>query len=144
MKSNLFKVVSLALLVAVLALAPASGFAQPSKATNAPAAENKDTPKKGKRDGRPGRGKVDAIDKVAKTVTVGDAVLQVTSETRIRKNGKPATLDDGVVGEAIGYFVQEKEGKLTAFSIRFGPPVEGAAKAAKKEASKQEAEKKKE
>ena len=41
----------------------------------------------------PFHGKLAAIDKVGKTITVGKRTFQITSETKIKKAGKPATLD---------------------------------------------------
>lgn len=146
MKKNILKIVALSIVTAVIALGPTPGLAQEKK-KDEPKAEKKDTPKegkKGKRDGLPGRGKVDAIDKTAKTVKVGERVLHVTSETRIRKNNQAATLDDGVVGEEIGFFAREVDGKLMAVSIRFGAAPEGAAKGEKKDGEKKEKKKKQE
>src|SRR5881275_2621636 len=52
----------------------------------------------------PFKGKIGAVDKSAKTITLEDKnkrVFQITSETKIMKGDKPATLDDGVVGEIV-------------------------------------------
>ncbi len=72
-------------------------------------------------------GKLEAVDKVNKTITVGvevKRVVDVTSNTKMTKGGKPATLDDGVVGEDVGVsYVKTGEGadaKYTARFIRFG------------------------
>lgn len=71
--------------------------------------------------GGPFHGKLAAVDKVAKTITVGKRTFQITSETKIKKNGKPATLEDGVVGETVsGYIKPGGEGKLMATTINFG------------------------
>jgi hypothetical protein len=72
--------------------------------------------------GGPFNGKLAAIDKSAKTIVVGKRTIQVTSETKIKKVGKPATLDEGVVGEAVsGYVKPNAEGKLVATTVNFGP-----------------------
>jgi hypothetical protein len=137
-------VVALGVLVTVLTFTPASGFAR-QETNNQPAPSGKkDAPRTEKKNarGRPAVGKVAAIDPEEKTVTVGDKVLHVTPETRIRKNNKPATLEDGLVGEEIGYFVQEQDGKQMAISIRFGPPVPRTPAAPKKETAPAESEKK--
>ena len=97
--------------------------------TNKPAADKQSVSKSGdttKTDkaakGGPFHGNLLAVDKVAKTISVGKRIFQVTSETRIKKAGKPATLDDGVVGEPVsGYIRQSSDGKLVATSITFGP-----------------------
>jgi hypothetical protein len=62
-----------------------------------------------------------ALDANAMTLTVGKLTVQVTSETKITKDGKPATLADGVVGEpASGYYKKDADGKLSATTIHFG------------------------
>jgi len=50
----------------------------------------------------PFHGKLKGVDPIAKTLSVGEMVIQITPETRISKAGKPATLEDGVVGEMVG------------------------------------------
>lgn len=78
---------------------------------------------------RPVMGKIEAVDKTMKTLTLSGEkkqVLQVTSETKIMKAGKPATFDDATVGEEIGGSVVEEGGKLVLKSLRVGAkPGEG-------------------
>lgn len=74
-------------------------------------------------------GKIIALDKQAKTVTVGKRVFHVTSETKITKNEKPATLDDATVGEEIGgAYKQDAEKKMNLVSLRIGPKAEAPKK----------------
>jgi hypothetical protein len=74
----------------------------------------------------PFRGKLAAVDKVAKTITVGKSVYQITSETKLKKSDKPATLEDGVVGEPVsGYVKPNADGKLVAATVTFGAKTEG-------------------
>ena len=88
--------------IAVLA---AAVWAMPfvAQAADAPA-----TPPKTEKKARalPFTGKVGAVDKVAKTVTLEGKekarVFQITSDTRIRKDKKPATLDDVMPGDRVG------------------------------------------
>ena len=62
------------------------------------------------------------MDKTAKTITVGKRTFQITSETKMFKAGKPATLDEGIIGEeASGYVKPTEDGKLVASKINFGP-----------------------
>ncbi|MBC8097725.1 MAG: hypothetical protein H7Y43_18145 [Akkermansiaceae bacterium] len=69
----------------------------------------------------PFRGKLKAVDKTAKTITIGETTIQITSETKIMKEGKPATLDDTVIGEmAAGAYRKTDDGKQNATTIRFG------------------------
>ena len=59
------------------------------------------------------------------TLTVGKLTLQVTSDTKITKDGKPATLADGVVGEPVsGAYQKTADGKLNATTIHFGAKAE--------------------
>ena len=60
------------------------------------------------------------MDKTAKTIKVGESVYQITSETKITKDGKPATLEDGVVGEPVsGYAKPTEDGKMAATTVHF-------------------------
>jgi hypothetical protein len=81
----------------------------------------------------PFRGKLAVLDKSAKAITVGKRTFHVSSETKIIKGGKPATLEDGVVGEECsGGFKTAEDGKLVATKLTFGPKVDGKAAAEKK------------
>jgi hypothetical protein len=63
-----------------------------------------------------------AVDKTAKTIKVGQSTYQITPETKIKKAGKPATLEDGVVGELVtGHAKPAEDGKMVATSVYFGP-----------------------
>ena len=67
-------------------------------------------------------GKLAALDKSAKTITVGKRTFRITSETKIRKDGKEAKLEDGVVGEvASGYVRPTDDGGWVASTVNFGP-----------------------
>ncbi len=75
------------------------------------------TPKAG-----PFHGKLAALNKADRTITVGKRTFQITSETKIRKAGQPATLEQGVVGEPVsGYVKPGEKGKWLALSVNFGP-----------------------
>lgn len=83
------------------------------------------SPKK-KRNGFPFRGKLGGINKKTKTLTVAYKTKKrdflLTSETRFLKNGKPAKLEDGVVGEEVaGYARKMPDGKARLVTVRFGP-----------------------
>ena len=95
-----------------------------AKDTNAPAIEKKE-PKTKKSSVLPFHGKLKAVDKTAKTISVGQLTILITSETKISKGGKPATLEDGVIGEDVsGAYKKGEDGKLTATSLHFGPKPE--------------------
>jgi hypothetical protein len=130
----LLKLTLLVFLASAIAATPMHTLAQPAtdkaaperKSTSSADAEKK--PKAG-----PFHGKLVAVDKVAKTITVGKRTFQITSETKIKKAGKPATLDDGVVGEeASGYIKPTEDGKLIATTVNFGPKPQPSGGAEKK------------
>ena len=106
MTKSIAKLNLIGLLAVTLAALPASSVAKESN-TNAPAVEKK-APKESKAAKKssklPFHGNLKAVDKTAKTISVGEMTLQVTSETIISKGDKPATLEDGVVG-ARGHFL---------------------------------------
>ena len=119
------------MLTVTLVTAPAQVLAQTQeKPAKSPTEKTEKKPVAG-----PFHGRLAAVDKGAKTITVGKRTFQITSETRINKAGKPATLDDGVVGdEASGYIKPTEDGKLVATKINFGP--KGETKTAKSEKKK--------
>lgn len=128
MKRNCIILCSLTTIVALGLLAfTASAQLQPSKSAEKPLAGASMKPStnsaSGKRSpsGHPFHGKLSAIDKSAKTITVGKSVYHFTAETKIKKDGKPATLDDGVIGEpSSGYVKPAADGAMTASSVTFG------------------------
>jgi hypothetical protein len=80
----------------------------------------------------PFRGTLTAVDTNAMTLTVGKRMFNMTSETTVTRDDKPAVLADGVAGEPVrGSYKKNAEGKLDAVTIRFG----GAAGATKKESA---------
>ena len=84
------------------------------------------TPKPGIHSIIPFHGKVTAVDANAMTLTVGNLTLQVTSDTKISKDGKPAKLSDGVVGEQVrGAYRKSEGGKFNAISVYLGAKGEG-------------------
>jgi hypothetical protein len=130
MKTPMLRFIALGLLSAALALAPAQIRAQDSQK---PDAGKKEEAAKKKRDTLPFNGKIGAVDKTAKVITVGERKFQITSETKIMKAGKPATLEDAAVGEEIaGAYRKADDGKLTAMTVRIGPRPEGEPKGEKK------------
>ena len=88
--------------------------------------------------GVPGHGKLTAVDANAKTITIGGKdkyrSFNVTSQTRIVKDGKASTLADAKAGDEVGiyYASEEKDGKHDLISLRIGPKPEGKGKGEKK------------
>ena len=129
------KLAVLSLLAVAIVVAPARMLAQDQKGPGT--TEKKHASKNNK--GIPFHGKVKALDKTLKTISVGERVFQITSETKIKKDGKPATMDDAVVGDDIGgTYTRSADGKLTAKTLRLGPKSEGKSKGAGKKEKKSE------
>ena len=88
--------------------------------------------KDGKQKGTPYAGTIGSVDKTAKAVTIKtkekSRTYQITSETKIQKAGKPATLDDVTVGEEAAAYGHEEAGKYIAHSLRVGPRPAGEPK----------------
>lgn len=129
--NNLLFAVRKSVLICLLAAAfamPAASFAQdkaaPKDTTSKDVATPKDTTVKKPLPG-PFHGKLVAVDKTAKTISVGKRTFQITSDSKITKGGKPAQLADGVVGEEVSGYVKPTEtGKLVATTVHFGPKME--------------------
>ena len=107
----------------------ALGVALPVSAADNPATPEA-PPKARTPRGMPFKGKIKAVDKAAKTITLDrekSNVLFVTSQSKLTKAGKPAVFDDATVGEEVGGLAREKDGKLEIVSLRIGPkPTEEA------------------
>ena len=126
MMKNILKI---SLFAAAIVAAPALSRAQDA-ATNAPAVtrapapapdQAAPAPAKPKKQGLVFRGTVSAVDTNAMTLTVETRTFDITSDTKITKDGQPATLGDGVVGQPVsGAYKKGDDGKLDATTIRFG------------------------
>src|SRR6266700_3328681 len=126
----LLKTVLLSLLAAVIASPPAQAVAQSAEK----AATEKKEPAAKKQTAGPFHGKLAGVDKTAKTITIGKRTFQITSESKISKAGKPATLETAVVGEEVsGYIKTGDDGKLVATTVHFGPKPETKTSQTKKE-----------
>src|SRR4026209_743725 len=97
MKKQIIKLLTIAILATFAASLTVN--AAPEKKEAAAKEESKD----GKPSIIPFHGKISAVDKAAKTVTLEGKektrTFHVTSETKIEKGGQPATLDDAKIGE---------------------------------------------
>ena len=92
-----------------------------AEAANTPEASDQTVPAKPQKNNPPFHGNLKAVDAAAKTITVGTLTLQITADTKITKDGKPATLADGVVGEPVGgAYTKTADGKLNALVVHFG------------------------
>jgi hypothetical protein len=127
MKTNSVKITLAGLFAAAFIYLPAQLRAQES--TNTPAATAPAKPKPA-RESLPFTGKLVSVDTNAMTFTVAKRTFAVTSETRINKAGKPATLSEGGVGETVsGAYKKAADGTLHASTVNFGPKAEKEKKA---------------
>ena len=81
---------------------------------------------------KPVTGKITAVDKEAKTITVGDKVIAVDDTTAITNAGKPAKLEDLKVGTEASVSTFLLGEKVTAVSIKTGTVAATATAAPKK------------
>ena len=99
-----------------------------------PAAETpaeKAAPAKTKAPGLPFRGKVSAVDKDQRTVSLAgrekSRTFQITATTKIKKDGKPATFEAVTVGESVGgYALRNESGHPEVVTLNLGKAPKGA------------------
>jgi hypothetical protein len=126
MKKYILKITALSLFAAAVVITSASApaRAQDAMSTNMSTTSEQTTNapvKHHKHDHLVFNGKLSSIDTNAMTLTVGERTFEITSETKIIKDGQPAILSDGVMGEMVGgVYKKSTDGKLTATTIRFG------------------------
>ena len=73
----------------------------------------------------PFRGKIDSVDKQAKTFKINDRTFNITADTKIVKDGKPATSEDVAAGQDVaGQYREGADKKLNVVGLRIGgrPP----------------------
>jgi hypothetical protein len=125
MKKSIAKIAVLSLFTAIMVAVPSFVYAQ-GATTNVPPSGQPTTPKSPKHTFIPFHGKLDAVNTNAMTLTVGNRTFQVTPDTKIFKDGKPAALAEGVVGEPVrGIYKKTETGKLEALNVHFGAKGEG-------------------
>lgn len=89
----------------------------------------------------PIRGRLKAVDEDAQTFTLAgsakDRVFEVTEQTELIRDGKPATLADAVVGDLVGGYVERQaDGSIVVLKARFGPKTDAEKAATGKKKSK--------
>jgi hypothetical protein len=105
------------LLLAIIVAAFTGVGTLPVTAADAKPAEKKEAAPRA----TPLRGKIDAIDKQAKTFKINERTFQVTAETKIEKEAKPATFDDAAVGQNVtGSYREGADKKLSVVLLRIG------------------------
>ncbi len=119
MTKNISKITVLSLFAAALVAMPMVSRAE---ATNAPATTNQTTqPKPKKHESLVFSGIVSAVNTNAMTLTVSKHTFDITSATKITKNGQPATLSGVAVGDKVGIaYKKTADGKLTATTVNDG------------------------
>ena len=136
---NSLKLFSILVLTAILG---STGLAPVSMAADAAAKEQPaKAEKEKKRRAYPFHGKLGALDKKAKSITLHgkekSRTFYLTEKTKIQKNGKPATLEDAVIGEEVaGSVLPDENGKLMLNRLRIGPKPEKKKKPVKTEKKK--------
>lgn len=71
--------------------------------------------------GEPFNGKVEAVDPVAKSLTVDRNVILITETSKLTKQGKPITFADIKVGDHVhGKIRKNNEGKSEALNVTVG------------------------
>lgn len=119
MKKYIAQFTLLGLLAAGLVAVPLMARAGDAK-ENTPSTDQPTTPKS-KHNTVPFHGKIGAVDANAMTLKVGNRIFQVTSQTKIVKDGKPAALSDAVVGEPVrGVYQKTESGNLEAVTLYLG------------------------
>jgi Cu/Ag efflux protein CusF len=123
MKTTLLKLITVCAFAAFATTAVVNVRADDKPAASASAKKDRPTPF---------YGKINSIDKAAKTITIGKTktrTIAITDKTKVMKDNKAATLDDANVGDEVAGSYRDNGGKLEANSLRIGPKPEGAAKA---------------
>ena len=115
------KLLALAVLTALMTWAsPGAPAAEGAKDKSPQASKSENKPKQ-----MPFRGKISAVDKTAKTITLEGKekgrTFQITSATKITKDGKPSVLDEVTVGESVGGLAKgDAAGKWEILTLNVG------------------------
>jgi Domain of unknown function (DUF5666) len=122
MKKNTAKITILSLFITAIVAVPVLSYAQDESTNASPPATGQTAPAKHKKhSGLVFRGTVSAVDTNAMTFTVGKRTFNITSETKITRNGQPAILDDIAVGDKVGgAYRKDGDGKLDATTVHDG------------------------
>lgn len=116
------KIALFSLIAASIIAVPALMHAQDAS-TNAPSSDATPAKPMKHKHSIPFRGTLDGVDTNAMTLTVGDRTFTVTSKTKISKDGQPAVLADGVIGQPVsGSYRPDADdtNTLDAVSVHFG------------------------
>jgi len=137
MLTAISRFVAVSLLTAFTFGIPLRSVADEKEKEGAPA--KSDAGAREKRQSRfPFRGRIVSVDTAGKTITIEgkekNRVIHITSQTKILKAGKAATLEEATAGEQVaGQVSRSAEGREEASSIRLGAKPETAPKRSKAE-----------
>jgi hypothetical protein len=96
-----------------------------AKTNAAPAAQRVSTKPKP----LPFQGKLTAVDRNARTLSVGKRVFHLTSETKLLKGSRPAPVEEFTVGQLVtGSYTKTPDGKLLAVRVYLGGKNAGSSK----------------
>ena len=131
----MLKKVNNVITIIILAIATVN-TSMPVYAADKPTEKVTEVPKK-KVKGMPFNGKVSGVDKPSKSITLEGKekarTFQITSETKISKDKKPATLEEVIVGDNVGGYARENaEGKLEVVTLNLKPAAPKAKEGEKK------------
>ncbi len=127
------KIIRNFLLISAVGVLPLTISAQEAKSAATTNANPRFQQRLGNVVARPVVGKLLAVDKAAKTLTIGPSegaeasqaaktVLQAGTNTMYYRSGRRATFDDAVVGDPIRYYSRKTaDGKEIAVWVLFGP-----------------------
>ena len=137
MKKRFLTVIVATSIAAMLAGSPPATRAQSTnktaKTTEKKAPSEKSETASKRSSSIPFQGHLLEVNKTAKTIKVDKRTFEITSETKIHRADKSATLDDGIKGEYItGSYKKSDDGKLIASSIYYGGKKAKGAAAEKK------------
>jgi hypothetical protein len=117
MKKQITKL-TLSLFATAIVAAPLLAGGQEPGANPPPAPRHSERAKPKTHETTPFNGKVTAVDTKAMTLTIKNRTYEVTSETKITKDGQPAVLSDIAVGDKVGGAYKKTDGgKLSATTI---------------------------
>jgi hypothetical protein len=141
MTKKMGKITLAAILAAVVLGMPLAASAQD---TTKP--KKSETSSKSSAKTTPFNGKLEAVDKTAKTITLSGKsklIFVITSETKIMKEGKPGTFDDAFVSEAVhGSYKKTEDGKMVAVTLNLGESSKTTSKSKTKPSDTSSTEKK--
>ncbi|MCX6891082.1 MAG: hypothetical protein NTX51_06115 [Verrucomicrobia bacterium] len=121
MIKSILRMSAVSLLAVVIGSLPCQAPAQSARKSGTEAKASTESAAEIKQPKLPYKGTLTAVDRAAKTMTIGKRTFQITPETKLLREGKPATMEDGVKGEYISLSYQKiADGKFLACNVYYG------------------------